>query len=154
MNVNTVAVQNLVSLFVKLNDKAQIELMGEAYRLYLKQQESRLMERDGKTFANEHIRELETEKRVSQRANQISNILENLDRMEDAQKAELLIVLAKLNGDQTIKMSDVEIRIKERSVFIKSYIKEMFPDVDYTLARKNVEQFLKNSMNENSKKNS
>ena len=148
MNVNPDKIKEFVLLFAKLDDDYQKELMEQAHILSLKQSQKNSIQKENKKFKNDADFKREIEERSDKRAREVLDMVEFLEKAEDEKKAELIVLLDKLTNGSMTKKTNIEIKINEEKVSLKSYLEEVLPGVDFCETNKKVSQYLKDCKTE------
>lgn len=143
MNIDPNKVKELVLTFAELDEDYQAELMKQAHVLSFKQGQKNVIHREGKEFKNKSELEEEVEKRSKDRCKESMKLLGMLDKVDDTSKAELLILLNKLNNRGLPKKTDIIIQINEKDISMKEYIEDILPDANFSVANKKIIDYLK-----------
>lgn len=133
MNIDLSRIKNLVSLFSKLDEEYQGELLATAYILFFKQEAKKHIS-EKKQKQSKYALKAEIEDEAAKGIESTCNIIEMFLQMRDEQKAEFLIIFNHMSGGQVAKKTDVEVRINQKYVSIEEFLKEIFPSVDYGTA--------------------
>lgn len=143
MNINPDKVKELVLLFSKLDEDYQKELLNKAYVLSLKQSQKNLIRKEELKFKNEYEYQKKIEERSNEMIKDALEFVQLLDKINDNEKAQLVILMDKLSHGELAKKTDIEIKINSKKVSIKDYIEEMLPQADFKAANDKVTDFLR-----------
>lgn len=143
MNINPDKVKNLILLFSELDDDYQKELLSQAYILSLKQTQKNLILNEGKKFKSEDEFKREIESRSNKRAKESMELVQIFEKINDDEKAQLVILLDKLSHGGLTQKTDIEIKINSKKVSMKNYIEEVLPQADFRIANENATKYLR-----------
>lgn len=138
-------IETLISLFTKLNEDYQRKAMGSIYKLILEQEATELVERkiiDESCNIVDKSSLIKNE--INKRARSIVEISNNINKLNDEQKAQVIILMESLKPETFTKEDHISITINSKSYTLKEYISKQFHNVDFNKAKNNVESYIAN----------
>lgn len=142
MNINPEKIKELVLLFAELDEEYQKELMAKAYTLSLMQSQKNQMQQEKSIYKTDKEREDEIKRRSNQRAKEAMEIVENIEKMNDTDKAAMFMLLNRLAGKgNMVQKPDISITINQRDISMEEYLKNYLLNADYDKAKDKVQDF-------------
>ena len=144
MIINPENVKKLVQIYSELNEEYQKELMKQAYTLQIKQTQLNQIEKEGITFKTDSELHAEIDKRSVETAKDAMQMLDDLKKIDDTDKAAIFMLLNQLSGKgNRVKESDVAITVNQKDISMKDYLEKYLFDADYDKAKEKVIQFMR-----------
>lgn len=130
MNIDPEKVKRLVLLFAELDNDYQKELLDYAQILSIKQSHKNHILKEGKKYKDKEALDKEAEERAIARAKEVQGFLDDLEKLDDEDKAALVVFVDKISGGKITEENDITITINHRNVSMKDYLTERFPGID------------------------
>lgn len=145
MNVNPMKVNELVKIFVSLNDEYQNKAIASLIELSVEQKATENYDNENKTNKKKdspYLREEAIKKQKKDEMNGLVKMLKLVSEMDANQLAAITMAMEELQPGAFTQQEDIEITINSKQISIEEYIKQMFPDVDYVSTKKLVKEGL------------
>ena len=144
MNIDSDKIKELVTVFSSLDEEYQHKFMKEAYKFKLLQSQKNQILKEGIVYKTEKEFEEEIEKRATKRAKESLELLKDMKRMNDTDKATLFMLINQMaTKKNTVQESDISITINNREVTMKEYLENHLGNADYDKAHNKVKEILK-----------
>lgn len=151
MNVNPTKVNELVKIFVTLNEEYQNKAIASLLELSVEQKVAENYDNENKTNKKKDSPFLRKEAIKEQKRDEMHGLvkmLQMVSEMDAKQLAALTMAMEELEPGAFTQQEDIAITINSKQITMEEYIKQMFPDVDYASTKK----FVKEGLDEVQKK--
>lgn len=145
MNVNPMKVNELVKIFVSLNDEYQNKAIAQLFELSVEQKIAEKYDKEEmskKKKGSPYLREEAIREGKKAETRKLTNMLESVSKMDKSQLAAITMAMEELQPGAFTQQEDIAITINSKQISIEEYIKQMFPDVDYASTKKLVKEGL------------
>ena len=142
MNIDPNKVKELVLVFSKLDEGYQKTLLGHAHRLELMQSEKDRIQKENITYQTEKQLHLEVERRTHETVMEMANIIRTFKKINDTERAALIMMANQLAGKSAMQETDISIRINQKDISMQEYVEKYLMNADYNEAKNMVKDFL------------
>jgi hypothetical protein len=165
-NVNLDKINNLLSLFCELDDEFQIDLIGKAYELTIKQATMKNKSKQGefdysqwKRLKNEshtsegksnslQLKELEKSinSEISSKGRDLLDMHNNIKKLDEEGNALIAMMMESLKPGSMTLEEELTVTINKRQLSLQDYNEKKFPNLDYLTLKAKFEK-LKEDIN-------
>lgn len=148
-NINLDKINNLLSLFCELDDEFQIDLIGKAYELTIRQATMKNKSKQGefdysqwKILKNEsyidrkksnQLKELEKSinSEISSKGHDLVDMHNNVKKLDEEGLALIAMMTESLKpGSMTVE-EELTVTINQKQISLQEYVEKKFPNLDY-----------------------